>query len=195
MGPAAETLRVWWWAATTGALSAAAVVGFRWLTQWVEELATGRRGGRVEAALSLSPWHRALICTTGGFLAGLVLQGGTAWARRDPGGAVKLDCIDDARAGRVDLNDRTMLTRTVSALFSRRHGRFHRTRRADGSIGRLGRARLARFVSTAPEQRNTLLVCGIAAGIGSAYHAPIACVVFVLELELGFLARHTIAPG
>lgn len=55
MGPVAETLRVWWWAAVTGALAAAAVVGFRWLTQWVEELATGQRGGLVEAALSLSP--------------------------------------------------------------------------------------------------------------------------------------------
>ena len=82
MGPAAETLRVWWWAAVTGALAAAAVVGFRWLTQWIEELATGQRGGLVEAALSLSPWHRALVCTAGGLLAGLVLQGGTAWARR-----------------------------------------------------------------------------------------------------------------
>ena len=91
MGPAAETLRVWWWAAVTGALAAAAVVGFRWLTQWIEELATGQRGGLVEAALSLSPWHRALVCTAGGLLAGLVLQGGTAWARRGPGGAANLD--------------------------------------------------------------------------------------------------------
>ncbi len=63
MGPAAETLGVWWWAAVTGALAAAAVVGFRWLTQWVEELETGRRGGLVEAALSLQPWHCALVCT------------------------------------------------------------------------------------------------------------------------------------
>ncbi|MGF6524972.1 MULTISPECIES: chloride channel protein [Burkholderiales] len=194
MGPAAETLRVWWWAAVTGALAAAAVLGFRWLTQWVEELATGQRGGLVEAALSLSPWHRALVCTLGGLLAGLVLQGGTAWARRGPGGAANLDYIDAARAGRVDLNDRTTLTRTVSALLSVGTG---------ASIGREGpmvqlaawvSARLARLVATAPEQRNTLLVCGIAAGIGSAYHAPIAGVVFVLELALGFLARHTVAP-
>lgn len=118
MGPAAKTLRVWSWAGVTGALAAAAVVGFRWLTQWVEELATGQRGGLVVAALSLSPWHRALVCTAGGFIAGLVLQGGTVWARRGPGGAVNLDYIDAARAGRVDLNDRTTLTRTVSSLFS-----------------------------------------------------------------------------
>ncbi|MDB5827529.1 MAG: chloride channel protein [Variovorax sp.] len=38
------------------------------------------------------------------------------------------------------------------------------------------------------------MVCGIAAGIGSAYHAPVAGVVFVLELALGFFARHAVAP-
>ncbi len=30
--------------------------------------------------------------------------------------------------------------------------------------------------------------------IASAYHAPVAGVVFVLELALGFFARHTVAP-
>ncbi len=53
---------------------------------------------------------------------------------------------------------------------------------------------LARVVPIAPEQRNAIMVCGIAAGIGSAYHAPVAGVVFVLELALGFFARHTVAP-
>jgi CIC family chloride channel protein len=38
------------------------------------------------------------------------------------------------------------------------------------------------------------MVCGIAAGIAAAYHAPVAGVVFVLELALGFFARHTVAP-
>lgn len=53
---------------------------------------------------------------------------------------------------------------------------------------------LARVSPLPADQRNALLVCGIAAGIGSAYHAPVAGVVFVLELALGFFARHTVAP-
>ncbi|AVT06889.1 chloride channel protein, partial [Paracidovorax avenae] len=53
---------------------------------------------------------------------------------------------------------------------------------------------LARVVPIAPEQRSALMVCGIAAGIGSAYHAPVAGGVFVLELALGFFARHAVAP-
>jgi CIC family chloride channel protein len=38
------------------------------------------------------------------------------------------------------------------------------------------------------------MVAGVAAGIGCAYRAPIAGVVFVLELALGFFARDTLAP-
>lgn len=55
-------------------------------------------------------------------------------------------------------------------------------------------ARLARTVPVAPELRSAIMVCGIAAGIGSAYHAPVAGVVFALELALGFFARHAVAP-
>lgn len=194
LAPTARTIRLWAAAAIAGALAAAATLGFRKLIQWVEWLGTGHTGGLVAAATSLSPWQRAAVCTVGGLLAGLVLQWGGRWAARGPRGDRNLDYIDAARDGRVDLNDRTTITRTISALFSVGTG---------ASIGREGpmvqlaawfSAWLARWVPTAPEQRNAIMVCGIAAGIGSAYHAPVAGVVFVLELALGFFARHTVAP-
>ncbi|WP_225977153.1 chloride channel protein [Paracidovorax avenae] len=194
LGPVARTLRWWMWAAVAGALAAAATVVFRALVQGVEHLATGHAGGLVEAARSLSPWHRVVVCTAGGVLAGLVLEWGGRWAAAGPRGDAHLDYIDAARAGRVDLNDRTTLVRSASALLSVGSG---------ASIGREGpmvqmaawlAAWLARVVPIAPEQRSALMVCGIAAGIGSAYHAPVAGVVFVLELALGFFARHAVAP-
>jgi CIC family chloride channel protein len=194
LAPAAHTLRLWVWSVAAGALAASAALIFRWLTQQLEWLATGYVGGLVDAARSLAPWHRALVCTAGGLLAGLVLQWGGRWAARGPRGDVHLDYIDAARAGRVDLNDRTTITRTISALFSVGTG---------ASIGREGpmvqlaawfTSWLARVVPIAAEQRSAIMVCGIAAGIGSAYHAPVAGVVFVLELALGFFARHAVAP-
>jgi CIC family chloride channel protein len=194
LAPAARTLQLWLWAAAAGAIAAAATMAFRWLAQQVEWFATGHVGGLVEAARSLAPWHRALVCTVGGVLAGLVLQWGGRWAARGPRGDVNLDYIDAARAGRVDLNDRTTIVRSVSALLSVGTG---------ASIGREGpmvqlsawlTSWLARVVPIAPELRSAIMVCGIAAGIGSAYHAPVAGVVFVLELALGFFARHAVAP-
>jgi len=192
--PAARTLRLWLWAAAAGALAAAATLAFRALTQQVEYLATGYRGGLVDAARSLAPWHRALVCAIGGLVAGALLQAGLAWARRGPQGDKHLDYLDAARIGEARLNDRTTLARTLSALVSVGTG---------ASIGREGpmvqlsawiASVLARHLPFTAEQRNILMVCGIAAGIGSAYHAPVASLVFVLELALGFFARNTLAP-
>ena len=192
--PVGRTLTLWLWAALTGVLAAAATLGFRWLMREVEWLATGQVGGLVEAARSLAPWHRALVCAVGGLLAGLALTWGKRWARRGPAGDENLDYIDAARHGRVDLNDRMTVARSVSALLSIGTG---------SSIGREGpmvqlsawlAATLARVVPLQAQERATLLVCGIAAGIGSAYHAPVAGVVFVLELALGFIVPNAIAP-
>jgi CIC family chloride channel protein len=190
----AATLRLWLWAAAAGAAAAGATLGFRWLTLQIEWLATRQSSGLVEAARALTPWQRPLVCAIGGLLAGLVLQYGARWVARGKQGDHYLDYIDAARQGRVDLNDRANFVRSVSAALSIGTG---------ASIGREGpmvqlaawaSAWLARLVPIAPEQRSAIMVCGIAAGIAAAYHAPVAGVVFVLELALGFFARHTVAP-
>jgi chloride channel protein, CIC family len=190
----ATTLRLWLWAASAGAAAAAATLAFRWLTQQVEWLATRQTHGLVEAARAIPAWQRPLVCAIGGVLAGLVLQYGARWVARGRHGDHYLDYIEAARQGRVDLNDRANAVRTLSAMLSIGTG---------ASIGREGpmvqlaawaSAWLARLVPIPPEQRSAIMVCGIAAGIAAAYHAPVAGVVFVLELALGFFARHTVAP-
>ncbi len=190
----AATFKLWLWASAAGAAAALSTLVFRWLTQQVEWVATGRTTGLVEAARSLAPWQRPIVCTVGGLVAGLVLRWGTAWAARGPAGDHHIDYLDAARQGQVELNDRTTLARTLSAMFSIGSG---------ASIGREGpmvqlaawaTSWLSRVIPIAPEQRSAIMVCGIAAGIASAYHAPVAGVVFVLELALGFFARHTVAP-
>ena len=188
------TLQFWVTSAAAGALAAAAALGFRWVAQQIEFFLTSERGGLVEAARALAPWHRAAICVGGAVAAGLILQVGRRWAARGLQGDVNLDYIDAARQGRVDLNDRTTVTRTLAALASVSSG---------ASIGREGpmvqlaawfTSWLARFAPIAVDRRAAIMVCGISAGIGSAYHAPLAGLVFVLELALGFFARHMVAP-
>ncbi|MGN6526079.1 MAG: chloride channel protein [Burkholderiaceae bacterium] len=190
----AATLQLWLWAATTGALAALSTIGFRLLTQLVERVATGHDGGLVEAARSISPWLRPVVCCAGGVLAGLALGWGARWAARGPKGDHHVDYIDAARQGRVDLNDRTNLARTLSSMLSVGTGASIGREGAMVQLSAWASARLSRLVPIAPERRSALLVCGIAAGIASAYRAPVAGVVFVLELALGFFARHTVAP-
>ena len=195
ISPVAQSAWLWLWSAVVGALAMGATEGFRWLARWVDWLATGHHEiGLVASAQSLSPWHRALVCAVGGLVAGALLQAGLAWARRGPRGDEHLDYMDAARAGNPELNDRTTLARSVSALVSIGTG---------ASIGREGpMVQLAAWLASLParwlpftvQQRNALMVAGVAAGIGCAYRAPVAGVVFVLELALGFFARDTLAP-
>ena len=185
---------LWPAAVVTGALAASAALLFRAAINVIATALTGVGGSLVAAATALAPWHRALVVTAGGLMAGLVLHWGLRWAARGPAGAESIDYIDAARQGTVALNDRATFVRSVSSLLSVSTG---------ASIGREGAmvqlaawfaSLLARLFPFSAEHRDALLVCGIASGIGAAYHAPIAGVVFVLELALGFLARNTVAP-
>ena len=191
---AASTPVLWLYAVLTGLLAVAVTSGFRALIGGVEWLSTGHTGSLVEAARLLPPWKRALIGTVGGVLAGLVLAWGQRWAARDTEGGRFTDYLAAARAGAVDQNDRSTGVRSVSALLSVGSG---------ASIGREGpmiqlsawlASRLARAVALSAEQRKVILICGIACGIGSVYHAPVAGLVFVLELALGFLSAPMVAP-
>lgn len=192
-GAAKETW-LWLWAAAAGTAAACCTVAFRELIQAIEWLATGHSGGLVEVARALTPLQRIAVATLGGLLAGATLEFGTWWARSSVAGATHIDYIDAARRGQASLNDRTTMSRSVSALISVGTG---------ASIGREGpmvqlsawlASWLARWSRLGPEHSSAILACGIAAGIGSAYHAPIAGVVFVLELALGFFPGQTVAP-
>ncbi len=195
--PPSRTVRppvLWLYAAFTGLLAVAVTTGFHLLISGVEWLSTGHTGSLVEAARTLPPWRRALIGAVGGVLAGLALAWGQRWAARDVQGGRFTDYLAAARAGAVDLNDRGTWVRSLSALLSVGSG---------ASIGREGpmiqlsawlASRLARSVALSDEQRRVILICGIACGIGSVYHAPVAGLVFVLELALGFLSASMVAP-
>jgi CIC family chloride channel protein len=190
----AATVRLWAWAASSGAVAAFVTLAFRWLIRQVEWLATGQTSGLVEAARALAPWQRPVVCTVGGVLAGLVLQWGGRWAASGSAGDHHLDYIDAARMGSVRLNDRTNLTRTVSALLSIGTGASIGREGPMVQLAAWGSSWLARLLPIEADQRRAIMVCGIAAGMASAYHAPVAGVVFVLELALGFFARHTVVP-
>jgi CIC family chloride channel protein len=185
-----RTVALWGAALLAGCLGAVSIYGFRLLITGVEWLFTRRTGSFPDAAEHLQPWVRIVVPIIGGVLAGAVLQ----LERRSPGAKPHIDYIDAARARSATLNDRSTAARTVSSLISVGSG---------SSIGREGSmvqlsawlaALIARFLPLEVAERNAILVCGIASGLASAYHAPIAGVIFVLELALGFFARHTIAP-
>ncbi|HET6347355.1 MAG TPA: ClcB-like voltage-gated chloride channel protein, partial [Myxococcota bacterium] len=156
----------------------------------LQYLLTGQTGGLVHAASSL-PWDRRLfIPCLGGLGAGLVLYFGGRLAR----GRSATDFMEAIVLGDGVMPVRPILVRCLSSLLSISSG---------GSIGREGpmvqlASMLASWVGQllkVPTPRLRLLVaCGVAAGIASAYKAPIAGSLFVAEIVLGSIAMESFGP-
>ncbi len=177
-------------AAVVGVLGALATVGFREILSLFETLLYGRHDGLVATARSLEPWVRLVVPMLGGILAGLVLQ----FLRRLKVPEGPTDYMEAVTLGDGRIHVRASLLRAVSSAISISSG---------SSIGReASMVHLAALTSSVlgrlrhlPRSRLRLLVaCGAAAGISTAYNAPIAGGLFVAEVVLRSFAFETLGP-
>ncbi len=178
------------WAALAGFLGALASLVFRALAEDVPGLFSDSSLDIVESMRLLPWWGCILIPTAGGAVAGLILVLG----RRIAPGQSSTDYMEAIAIGNGHIPIRTSLVKSAAALFSIGTG---------GSIGREGpmvqlAAVLASWIGrwrqfTAPQLR-LLVACGAAAGIASAYNAPIAGSFFVAEIILGTIAMESLGP-
>lgn len=177
------------WGALAGFVGALATIAFRECIAMLQIWLTGHDGSFVDIAKGL-PWHvRVLLPTCGGVIAGLFL----VWARRTPAGNGG-DYMEAVAIGDGAIPVRNTLLRSISSLATIASG---------GSIGREGPmvqlsalcASLVGKFSHFPASRLRLLVaCGAAAGITSAYNAPIAGAFFITEIVLGSLVMESFGP-
>jgi CIC family chloride channel protein len=179
------------WAGVVGFVGALASVGFRAATAAVHKLMTGNpETSMVESFTHLSPSLRFVIPGVGGLIAGAILYFGMRWH----GKVTTTDYMEAVVLGDGKISTRRSLVQCFSALFTIASG---------GSIGREGplvqlsslTASLAgRLQRWSPPRLRVLVGCGAAAGIASAYNAPIAGAVFVAEIVLGSMAMEIFGP-
>jgi chloride channel protein, CIC family len=179
------------WAGIVGFCGAVCSIAFRVATSIVHKLLTGSSApGLVESFAHLPPLLRFPIPGFGGLIAGTILYFGMRWH----GQVVTTDYMEAVVLGDGKISTRRSLVKCLSALFTIASG---------GSIGREGPlvqlsslvASLAGRLQKWSTPRLRLLVgCGAAAGIASAYNAPIAGAVFVAEIVLGSVAMEIFGP-
>lgn len=178
------------WAAICGLLGALATVGFRESIHLMQWLLTGRDDGSLVEAAKHLPWYWRVAFPT---LGGLVAGGFLVWAKHVPAGASS-DYMEAVTIGEGRLPVRQSLLRSLSSLMTISTG---------GSIGREGSmVQLAALASSLvgrakhfdPARLRILVACGAAAGLTSAYNAPIAGAFFVTEIVIGSIAMGSFGP-
>lgn len=177
-------------AVMVGVLASLVNLAFYGAIEWVREVAVRQPGDPVEVAEMLSPMVRFAVPAVGGLLAGVALQWGLRWAGR--AGASNLLEVVVAGDGRLPF--RQTLVKAFSALVSIGTG---------ASIGREGpivqvtatvASKAGDLVGSPPYRLRLLLACGAAAGMASAYNAPIAGAVFAAQIVLGNFSMNLFAP-
>ena len=179
------------WAALAGFSGALASLIFSALAENVYDLFGGAIGLDVVDAMRRLPWWGCLLVPTlGGVCAGLILLFGQRLTRNQS----STDYMEAISIGDGHVPIRASLVKSTAALFSIGSG---------GSIGREGpmvqlAAMLASFIGRwrkfTPPQLRLIVACGAAAGIATAYNAPIAGSFFVAEIILGTIAMESLGP-
>lgn len=179
------------WSGIIGFCGAICSVGYRLATGFVHKILTHSSApGLVESFNQLPTSGRTIIPAIGGFIAGAIIHFGAQFH----GQVTTTDHMEAVVLGDGKISARLSFVKCLSALFTIASG---------GSIGREGplvqlsaviaslTGRLQRW--TAPRLR-LLVACGAAAGIASAYNAPIAGAMFVAEIVLGSMAMEMFGP-
>jgi CIC family chloride channel protein len=179
------------WAGVIGFCGGVSSIAFRVATSIVHKILTGSSApGLVESFSQMPRPLRLLVPAVGGLMAGAILQFGT----RLRGRVTTTDYMEAVVLGDGKIAARRTLLKCLSSLFTIASG---------GSIGREGplvqlsalAASLAGRLRKWSTPRLRLLVgCGAAAGIASAYNAPIAGALFVAEIVLGSVAMEIFGP-
>lgn len=182
---------VWLVAGALGTLVGYLVIAFRMLIDGVSSLAFGGTETTLfEATRELSGWSLVLTTTAGGLVVGLLIR--KFLNDRRPGAIIDLiearalhsACLEPGR-GLV-----SALTEALALGVGASTGREGPAAHLGGTIASLVAQRLGYPARIA----RILLGAGVAAAVAASFNAPIAGVMFALEVVLGFYSARAFAP-
>lgn len=174
-----------------GMLGGFAGIAFREAIDLVQSLAFGVRGEIILDRLSILPWwHVPLATTLGGLVVGLMV----VWLmpQKRPAGVADVIEASALRGARVGWRE-GLGAAAISATSIGVGGSSGR----EGPVVHLAASLAAQVAAALKMNRSmsqTVLGCGVAAGVAASFNAPIAGVFFALEVVTGNYALAAFTP-
>lgn len=183
---------IWLLAAVIGAVVGYAVLIFRYTIGNIQSLWLGHAGHDVVATLAADkPWWLILIVPAlGGLLVGLLLQ--FALPKRRPEGVA--DVIEARAIGGGRINFIHGLGSALVAAISLGAGASSGREGPAVHLGATLASGIDRHFKLPASAKRTLLACGVAAAVSASFNAPIAGVLFALEVILAHYALSAFIP-
>ncbi len=177
-------------ASIIGIIGGFGAVGFRTLIESVQTLTLGSHLNILDSVVGL-PWYKKLLLPAAG---GLIVGPLVYYFGRETKGHGVPEVMDAValRGGRI--RTRVMLLKAfVSAVTIGTGGSVGR----EGPIVQIGSSigsSIGQFLKVSPATLKVFVACGAAAGIAATFNAPIAGVMFSIEIILGNYAITTLMP-
>lgn len=181
---------IWFWAALAGIVGALATVAFRESIHGLLWLFTRHNEGLVQTSIQLIWWKRLLLPALGGVCGGLILYIGELSIRHR--GATEY--MEVVTHGDGKINAPKSLCRSTSSLFIVASGNSIGREGAMIELAAMIASLIGRGVGMSAPNLKLLVACGAAAGLASAFNAPLAATIFVAEIVLGSIDIENVGP-
>jgi len=174
-----------------GILGGYGAVLFRWLIRFFQKASFGSGGGELLPTLMALPWYARLFPPIiGGLLVGLIVY---FLAREAKGHGVPEVMEAVALKGGIIRKRVVLIKSLASAICIGTGGSAGR----EGPIVQIGSAigsSFGQIMKVSADRMRTLVGCGAAAGIAATFNAPLAGVMFSMEIILGEFGIATFSP-
>lgn len=174
-----------------GVLGGYGAVLFRLLIQFFQESSFGSGGGELLPTLMALPWYARFVPPiVGGLLVGLIVY----FLAREAKGHGVPEVMEAVTLKGGIIRKRVVLVKSIaSAICIGTGGSVGR----EGPIVQIGSAigsSFGQIMKVSADRMRTLVGCGAAAGIAATFNAPIAGVMFAMEIILGEFGIATFSP-
>ena len=175
---------------TVGVLGGYGAVGFRWLIDFFRKLSYGSAANFLDVLAGHPWWYRLLIPALGGLVVGPLIY----FLAREAKGHGVPEVMDAVTLKGGIIRKRVVAIKSLASAISIAVG---------GSVGREGPivqigsaigSTLGQVLKVSPNRMRVLVGCGAAAGIAATFNAPVAGMMFALEIILGEFAIATFSP-